>query len=80
MIKFFRKIRQTFIEKGDLKRYLLYAFGEILIVAIGILFALQINNWNTIRVNRQQELKVYQNVRRQIVEDLNELSEVINFN
>jgi len=80
MIKFFRKIRQTLIEKGDLKRYLLYAFGEILIVAIGILFALQINNWNTIRVNRQQELKVYQNISRQIIDDLNELSEVINFN
>ncbi len=46
MMKFFRKIRQNFIEKENLKRYLLYAVGEILLVMIGILLALQVNNWN----------------------------------
>ena len=40
MIKFFRRIRQTLIGKGDLRRYLLYAIGEILLVVIGILVAL----------------------------------------
>ena len=44
MIKFFRKIRQKLINEGNLKRYLLYAFGEILLVVIGILIALQIND------------------------------------
>jgi hypothetical protein len=46
MIKFFRRIRQKLINEGNLKRYLIYAIGEILLVVIGILIALQINNWN----------------------------------
>jgi len=46
MIKFFRRIRQKLLKEGNLKRYLLYAIGEILLVMIGILLALQLNNWN----------------------------------
>lgn len=46
MLKIFRKIRQELIAKGEISRYVLYAIGEILLVMIGILFALQINNWN----------------------------------
>lgn len=46
MINFFRKIRQKLIDEGNLKRYLLYAIGEIVLVMLGILLALQFNNWN----------------------------------
>ena len=46
MIKFFRRIRRKLLDERNLKRYLIYAFGEILLVVIGILIALQINNWN----------------------------------
>ena len=46
MIKFFRKIRQRLLTENKFSKYLLYAFGEILLVVIGILIALQINNWN----------------------------------
>jgi len=46
MIKFFRRIRQKLITEGSLSKYLIYAIGEILLVVIGILIALQINNWN----------------------------------
>ncbi len=46
MLKFFSKIRHRLINEGNLKRYLLYAIGEVLLVVIGILIALQINNWN----------------------------------
>ena len=46
MLKFFRKIRQKLINEGNLKRYLIYEIGEILLVVIGILIALQINNSN----------------------------------
>ena len=46
MIKFFRKIRQKLLVENNVSRYLLYAIGEIALVIIGILFALQINNWN----------------------------------
>ncbi|MEZ2414815.1 DUF6090 family protein [Muriicola sp. E247] len=46
MIKFFRKIRQRLLAENKVSRYLLYAIGEIILVVIGILIALQINNWN----------------------------------
>lgn len=46
MLKFFRKIRRKLLYEGNLKRYLIYAVGEIMLVVIGILIALQVNNWN----------------------------------
>ena len=46
MIKFFRKIRQKLLSENKFSKYLIYAIGEIVLVVIGILIALQINNWN----------------------------------
>lgn len=46
MLKFFRKIRQQLLSENSFSKYLLYAAGEILLVMIGILLALQVNNWN----------------------------------
>lgn len=46
MIKFFRRIRQNLLLEGKTGRYFKYAIGEIILVVIGILIALQINNWN----------------------------------
>ena len=54
MIKFFRKIRYDLMETGKTGKYLKYAIGEIVLVVIGILIALQINNWNG---QRKLELK-----------------------
>jgi hypothetical protein len=51
MIKFFRHIRQRLIKEHNVSKYLLYAIGEIILVVIGILIALSINNWNTERQN-----------------------------
>ncbi len=56
MIKLFGKIRQDMIIKNKVTNYLLYAIGEILLVMIGILLALQVNNWNETRM-QQNELK-----------------------
>ena len=50
MIKFFRKIRYDLLEKSKTGKYLKYAIGEIILVAIGILIALQVNNWNNKRL------------------------------
>ena len=46
MIKFFRKIRYQLLGEGNTGKYLKYAIGEIVLVAIGILIALSVNNWN----------------------------------
>jgi len=46
MLRFFRTIRQKLIDSGSVTKYLFYAIGEILLVVIGILIALQVNNWN----------------------------------
>lgn len=46
MIKFFRKIRYKFMNENKTGRYFKYAIGEIILVMIGILLALQVNNWN----------------------------------
>jgi len=59
MIKFFRKIRQKLLSENRFSKYLLYALGEIILVVIGILIALQINNWNENRKSRDQEQKYY---------------------
>lgn len=58
MIKFFRKIRQRLFREGRFSSYLLYAIGEIVLVVIGILIALQINNWNQTKNNRNKELEI----------------------
>lgn len=58
MFKFFRKIRQKLTKEGGLKRYLLYGIGEILLVMIGILLAVQVNNWNEIRKLKNSEQKL----------------------
>ena len=54
MINFFRKIRYELLEKNKTGKYLKYAIGEILLVIIGILIALQINNWNDKRIEIKQ--------------------------
>jgi hypothetical protein len=55
MIKFFRKIRQKKLMDNKFSKYLLYAIGEIILVVIGILIALQINNWNQARIENNEE-------------------------
>lgn len=59
---------------------MLYAIGEIVLVVIGILIALQINNWNNRRILDRNEVKSYQNIKQQLKEDKAELIEVKAFN
>nr|WP_297912035.1 DUF6090 family protein [uncultured Allomuricauda sp.] len=46
MLRFLKKLRQGFLSEGNFSKYLAYALGEIILVVLGILIALQINNWN----------------------------------
>ncbi len=56
MIKFFRHIRQSMILENRFSKYLLYAIGEIMLLVIGILIALQINNWNESQKHRHRQV------------------------
>ncbi len=58
MIKIFRTIRQRMLKENRISRYFLYAIGEIVLVVIGILIALQINTWNEGRKRHAQERKI----------------------
>lgn len=51
MIKFFHTFRKKLIEQNNVRKYLLYAIGEIMLLVIGILIALQVNNWNQNRID-----------------------------
>ena len=62
MIKFFRKIRQRLLTENKFSKYLLYAIGEIILVVIGILIALQVNNWNELRKKEQAEIQLYHKI------------------
>src|SRR6056297_653533 len=55
MLRFFRHIRKSLMEQNKIRTYFLYATGEIFLVVIGILIALQVNNWNEWRKDRIQE-------------------------
>lgn len=52
MLRFFRQLRQRLLAENKVSKYALYAIGEIVLVIIGILIALQVNNWNSERLDR----------------------------
>jgi hypothetical protein len=79
MLTFLRKIRKSLIESspvkasakvgGSARKYLFYALGEVLLVMIGILLALQVSNWNDDRKDRKMEVRVLENMVKSL--DLN---------
>jgi hypothetical protein len=75
MIKFFRKIRQNLLSEGKNGKYFKYAIGEIILVVIGILIALQINNWSKEKQNRNQEQILLQQL---LIEYKNNLQQIEN--
>lgn len=73
MATFFRKIRLRLFEAGKIGRYLKYAVGEIILVVIGILIALQINNWNTQRHLNKEEQAILKNLKSEFSYNQQEL-------
>ncbi len=78
MIKFFRKIRQRLLAENRFSKYLIYAIGEIILVVIGILIALQINIWNEERKTRAEEDLYINRLVAENKEDLTTFSNEIN--
>ena len=78
MIKFIRKIRQNLLSEGKTGKYLKYAVGEIILVVIGILIALSINNWNENRKQKRTLYSILQIVKEDILIDLTEIDSFIN--
>jgi hypothetical protein len=70
MIPFFRKVRRQLLDGSKISRYLLYALGEIALVVIGILIALQIDNWNEEQKERQREVSYLQRLQENLNTDL----------
>lgn len=70
MILFFKKIRQQLLSNGTTGKYLKYALGEIVLVMIGILLALQVNNWNQDRLNQQLKQSYIENLLVDLQKDM----------
>ena len=79
MIKFFRTIRKDLMEKNKTGKYFKYAIGEIILVVIGILIALQINNWNERKNDKNQLEHIYSIIAVDIKTDLVNITEVMKF-
>jgi hypothetical protein len=74
MIKFFRKIRQKLLSENKFSKYLIYAIGEIILVVIGILIAIQLNDFNEDRKERKKELSFLQKLKDDINLDIRDLT------
>jgi hypothetical protein len=77
MIKFFRKVRQKLLSENKFSKYLIYAVGEIVLVVIGILIALQINNWNERQKDFAREQLILKQLRSEYTSNLEQLDEKI---
>ena len=77
MIKFFRNIRRKLIEEGKIVKYLKYAIGEILLVVIGILLALYLNNLNLLSQLKIDEIKILKEIKSNLISSMNSYNETI---
>ena len=80
MIKFFRKIRYDLMEKNKTGKYMKYAIGEIILVVIGILIALWINDWNQEKKNERIEIVFLEDFKSDVETDIQTLKDRINTN
>lgn len=79
MIKFFRKIRQRLLTENKFSKYLIYAIGEIVLVVIGILIALSINNWNEEKKDKAESVKILKKLQAEFETNKTELDASIHY-
>ncbi|NNE31905.1 MAG: hypothetical protein HKN40_06000, partial [Winogradskyella sp.] len=80
MIKFFRKIRYSLMETGKTGKYLKYAIGEIVLVVIGILIALSLNNWKEDLADQGEETRILGGLKQEFEVNLAEVIRNIKLN
>lgn len=80
MLKIFRRARKKLLEGRKIRGYLFYAIGEVFLVMIGILLAIQVSNLNNVKIQKKAERQFYQNFQRQISEDLQIINGTIDYN
>ena len=80
MLNYFKEMRNRLVKEGNLGKYLAYAIGEIIIVVVGILLALYLNNWNQKMTDKKLETQYYQSMNNQLNEDLDIILGEINYN
>jgi len=78
MIKFFRKIRQNSIKENKVTNYLKYAVGEIVLVVIGILIAISLNNWNEAQKLNKWEHRFLTDLKSELKTNLEQLEQINN--
>jgi hypothetical protein len=77
MTRIFKNIRQKLAAENSVVKYLRYAIGEIVLVVIGILIALQINNWNENRKILKQEIEIYKELKSDLLQTKKEILNTI---
>ncbi|MFT4661024.1 MAG: hypothetical protein ACI8XB_001295 [Patiriisocius sp.] len=77
MIKFFRHIRKSILTENKTGKYFKYAIGEILLVMVGILLALQVSNWNQERVAAQKEQLLLEALHNEFIENKTQLEHIV---
>ena len=79
MLRFFRQIRQRLLTENRFSKYLLYAVGEILLVVIGILIALQVDNWNNERNNDEKVRSILSDIMDELVLNIEKTNNIMQY-
>ena len=79
MINFFRRIRQQLLSENKFSKYLIYAIGEIILVVIGILIALQINTWNNNRIQKNKEANFITQIHNEFLQNRTQFDTVTSY-
>jgi hypothetical protein len=80
MLRFLRQLRQNTLAGKQFRKYFLYALGEVLLVVVGILLALQIDTWNSNRILKKKELIYLKEIRVSLQDDFERIGHYIDFN
>ena len=77
MIRLFRNIRQRLLSEKSYGIYILYASGEIILVVVGILFALQIDKWNENKNTQKELTEIFEEIREDLILDTTSISSTL---